>query len=381
MNACYPNNSLIISVKDGVDMLYTSPERILILGVFPVIIVVGLLGNVGFLFVIYKMDYMRNLTNIYLGNLAVADISIITVTAVRNFWSYINSPVQFDVPYRSSLGCMMSSFVSYITAFSSLSFVTLVIVERYLAICKPLQFRIISGKNRSIKLILGTWLGCSLLAGFFIFQFPSLEDLCIKWPDKEPFLSVPSKIYRCMPIYEWVTPVARYVRGIAFWSTLLVNVILSVKIIIALSQRNSLAKNNEQQTDIIRNQVARMLITNNAVFFVLNGPYHVRDIIHISQEHLGYDLINSFASYMMLWVGRVATVANSAVNPLIYNVTNPRYRQAFAKCFGCGSKTGNFSHGKGNQSIQISATHASSAAPQQAVWNHLRYMCAFFTIV
>ena len=113
-----------------------------------------------------------------------------------------------------------------------------------------------------------------------------------------------------------------------------------------------MAKNKQQQTDKIRNQVARMLITNNVVFFLLHGPYHVMNVIDISEEHLGYDLINSYASDVMFWVGRVAAVANSAVNPIIYNVTNPRYRQAFTKCFWCNSKAGNPRHLKNRISIE-----------------------------
>ena len=90
------------------------------------------------------MDYMRTLTNFYLGNLAVADLSFIAVTAVRYFWSYTRSPVQAEVPYRST-------FITYLCVFSCLSFFTLVTVERYFAICK--QFSKNSGKNRSIKLV------------------------------------------------------------------------------------------------------------------------------------------------------------------------------------------------------------------------------------
>ena len=368
MDDCHPNNSLTLITKFAIEMLYTTPERILILGVFPVIIIIGLLGSVGFMVVIYKMDDMKTLTNFYLGNLAAADLSFIIVTAVRYLWFYINSPVRIEIPYRSSFGCMMSLFITYLCLFLYLSLITLVTVERYFAICKPLQFRTISGKNRSIKLVLGTWLGCSLLAGFFIFLYPSLEVQCIKWPDDKTFRSLPSKIYICKSIYEWMWLTTKYVQGIAFWLSLVVNMILSVKIIIALSQRNSLAKSNKQQTDIIRNQVTRMLITNNAVFFLLHGPYQIRNIIRISQEHLGYDVTNSYIySDLMLWISRVGVIANSAVNPVIYNITNPRYRQAFLKCFGCGFTAEKSSHGKVTQLIQISATQASSAAPQQAV--------------
>ena len=349
-------------------MNYTpTHERMLLLGVFTVLIVIGLLGNIGVIFVIFKLNYMRNLTNFYLGNLAAADLCFITVMAVQYVWPQSKSPVKFDVPYRSSFGCIMSTFVTYLSVFTSFAFVTLVTVERYFAICKPLQFRRISGKNRSIKLILGTWLGCSLLAGPYFFWLPSLDATCIKWPNETTFISLPSKIYTCTSIYEWITPVVYYVQVIVFWPALFFNIILSVKIISALSQRNSLAKSNQQQTDIIRNQVARMLITNNVVFFLLHGPYHVMNVINISEEHLGYDLINSYASDVMFWVGQVSAVANSAVNPIIYNVTNPRYREAFAKCFWCDSKAGNSSHRKDTQPIRPSTTQGSAVEPQQAL--------------
>ena len=94
-----------------------------------------------------------------------------------------------------------------------------------------------------------------------------------------------------------------------------------------------------------------MLITNNSVFFLLHGPYHVLNVINISQEHLGYDLINSYAFDVMFLVVQVSAVANSAVNPIIYNATNPRYRQAFAQCFWCDSKACKFSYRKDTQPV------------------------------
>ena len=34
------------------------------------------------------------------------------------------------------------------------------------------------------------------------------------------------------------------------------------------------------------------------------------------------------------WVGRISALVNSAVNPILYNVTNAQYRAAFAEAFG-----------------------------------------------
>ena len=76
----------------------------------------------------------------------------------------------------------------------------------------------------------------------------------------------------------------QYVRDTAGRSALLVNVILSAKIIGALDQRNSLATANEQQTDIMvnRNQVglARIPFTNNVVFLLLHELFHDMNVIN-----------------------------------------------------------------------------------------------------
>ncbi|XP_072039575.1 thyrotropin-releasing hormone receptor-like [Amphiura filiformis] len=283
--------------------------------------------------------------------------------AIRYLWSYVHSDLAFDVPYKSSLGCVITTLPVYISLFSSFAFITLVIVERYFAICKPLYHRIVSSKGRSIKLVIATWFTAFVFAAIYTPNQSSLKFRCVKWPESELFAALPTKVYVCRSLdYRWVLPLGLYITAIPFWSALFVNAILSINISVTLHQREPLTeignqKSTKPKTDTTRNQVAKMLIANNTTFFLLAGPIQVLTLIQIIEYHYGSYLVGEFVFTILLWVGRVAAIANSAVNPIIYNVTNSRYRAAFAKCFGCANVEGRSSSKNGDRtkSLQISA--------------------------
>ncbi|XP_072039574.1 thyrotropin-releasing hormone receptor-like [Amphiura filiformis] len=362
MESCNINNTFEWSYEEA---LYNSHHKWLQLGVLPLLMIVGVVGNLGFLFVLFKLQQMRSITNFYLGNLAVADLSFITLMAIHYIWSYVYSDLKFDVPYKSSLGCVIFTLFTYISVFSSFALITLVIVERYFATCKPLYHRIVSGRSRSIKLVIATWFTSIVFAAIYTPSQSSLKFLCIKWPESELFVSLPTKVNICSSIaYRWIPPLSLYIQAIPFWSALLVNVILSINIIMTLHRREPLTeignqKSTKLKTDTTRNQVAKMLIVNNATFFLFAGPFQVMNLIQIIEHHYGSYLIGDFAHTILLWVGRVAAIANSAVNPIIYNVTNSRYRAAFAKCFSCTNVEGGSGNNGGTQTLQISLIPAN----------------------
>ena len=344
---CDVNNSRYLPPELAQDALYSIYEKVVVTAIIPITFIIGFIGNLGFLFVLLRLKYMRNITNFYLGNLAVADLTFIIIMTLRYTWFYANSYVDFSVSFDSSFGCVTSTFVVYLSIFSSFAFVTLVTVERYYAICKPLRHRIVSGRKHSLKLVLVTWLLCSFLAGLYTPSSAILKSLCIEWPDEEDFESLPTKVSRCEAMQPWMEPIALYLKAIVYWTSLTIYTIMGVKIIMKLTRRMSLTEESQCQTKqslksemkIVRNQVAKMLIINNTVFFVLHGLYHISNIIQIIEMHLGYHVIGICQYQNLLWVGKVAAIINSAINPIIFNVTNPRYREAFTICFGCRKRS------------------------------------------
>ena len=122
--------------------LYSETDKVMITIVFPFIVTLGLLANTAFLFTLVRVREMRTLTNFYLANLAFADLFFVIVTAVNHFYKYTWSPdFQRGVPWTSAVGCAAISAAIYMPFVASICLVTLVSLERFLAICFPLKHR------------------------------------------------------------------------------------------------------------------------------------------------------------------------------------------------------------------------------------------------
>ena len=140
-------------------LLYTQADKFMITIVFPFIVTLGVLANSAFLFTIVRVPKMRKLTNFYLANLAFADLFFVVVTTVNYFYKYIWSPdFERGSPWARSFGCAAMAAASYIPYFASISLVTLVSIERYLAISYPLKYRMANTKSRAVKLVISAWI-------------------------------------------------------------------------------------------------------------------------------------------------------------------------------------------------------------------------------
>ena len=69
--------------------LYKSTDKFMISVIFPIIILVGIFSNSGFLFSIARVRDMRTITNFYLANLAGADLLFAISTAVKVIYPYM----------------------------------------------------------------------------------------------------------------------------------------------------------------------------------------------------------------------------------------------------------------------------------------------------
>ena len=84
-----------------------------------------------------------------------------------------------------------------------------------------------------------------------------------------------------------------------------------------------------------RNQVARMLILNGIIFFFCLAPFEVMNLDLFCYWWAGYRIFGAVKKRYVSWIGCIAVLLNSAINPILYNVSNERYRTAFAETFGC----------------------------------------------
>ena len=140
----------LTSQDEAASYSYTDAERIFITILTPVISGFGVVANVSFLFVIYRVSNMRTATNIFLANLAVADGMVLIVNTMRYMWTYFDMPlVNYGDPFSGEVGCVIPVLLTYTSTCASMCFLVLVAFERYTAVCVPLLYRRNSMKSQS----------------------------------------------------------------------------------------------------------------------------------------------------------------------------------------------------------------------------------------
>ena len=139
----------------------------------------------GFLFTIVRVRDMHTLTNFYLANLACADLFFALITTVKYIYPYIwNSEFTGGGPWETQFGCAAISALPSFVYYTSIYLVTLVSIERYLAICHPLKDRMVNKKSRTVKMVAGAGLLALILAALTAPVGSKLYVFCMILPEK-----------------------------------------------------------------------------------------------------------------------------------------------------------------------------------------------------
>ncbi len=319
-----------LSVGEAEGYQYTPFQEIFILNVVPVVTFFGLLTNSAFLYVIYCVPAMRTPTNFYLANLAVSDAVLLIVTTSNYLWTYFKMPIDYGYPFGST-GCAISMWVIYVFSFASIAFLTLVALERYQAVCRPLHYRQRNVSSHplyeNMKFTLLTWISLIVIVATPI-AFVRIDYKCFNWPPVEPFSTYPSVVHNCQwPDWTWI-----FLDGadiIEFSIALFINVVVYINIVRELSKR----QRPKGKSSASRSHVARMLCINAFIFFLCLFPIQLSNVaeIHYFITKTNEAFYGDAADSLILWIGRVAFLLNSSVNPIIYSISNPEYRKAFRK--------------------------------------------------
>lgn len=350
---------------------YRSMQWIMVIAV-PLILICGVGGNMAFLLVLYRVPQMRNDTNFYLGNLAIADVSYLVIAGTRYLIAYGRSPVMFlSFPFYTNIGCALPTYLVNTSYFASVWLVTLVAAERYLAICRPMRHMVIrAGKRRAVKLVILAWLSAGIMAAFAAPFGPGLT-ICVRRQHVDDVILV---FTSCAATCRWCGLLLQAIDCVQFNVAFWLNLFLYSRIILTLNSRPSVIDYSSSSvkyktspaassatmattttmmkrhvipkrssSDIKmyqdRNQVARMLVVNVLVFFLCLFPFSVvYNLTELLAAWSGGDysfLLTQEQSRWMSWVGKLTALINSAVNPFIYSMCNRRYRMAFQKGIRC----------------------------------------------
>lgn len=317
--------------EEAKDSLYSTVSLSVILLFLPAVTAFGMLCNSAFIYVVYRIKSMRNATNIFLVNLAVADSLLLVAAFCQYIGSYINSP-DYHVhgfSFHSKLECIVPNFLVYLCYYTSLWTVTLVSIERYIALCRPFWYKLVSGKRKSLRKIFAAWCISGLFASLTI-PYTNSRRVCIVASDGVEQYSQCTR--NCYQEGNWCN-MALYASDLAqYLFALIINVVLYGCIVRQTTKSSFFSLPlHEKRAHQMRILMMKMLMVNCFIFFICLLPFSIINLDAVCKCDW-FSWKDTF-SITFVWTARILFLLNSALNSIVYVLVNPVYRAAFKQAF------------------------------------------------
>ena len=296
------------------------------------------LSNILFLMVVARVHFMRTTTNFYLVNLAISDMFYILGTTSFFTIRYFSSPIRLDSSLFGWAGCYCTYLFGAVFFYTSMILISLVSLDRYLAICHPLNHMVIKTRSRTVKIVVGGWCFGVISSVITIFVYLDFHTLCIIWPDLQDFKDFPATIQICGFGDENIAPNLVVVIGtcIVWILTSLCNGFFYCKLLCSVRS----VDRNLTMTKSARNkkQVTLILVINGTIFFICSSMYFISFII-VAIGTNGNEALSSSQEVAWFCMIYVVTFINSSVHSVVYNVASQQYRKAFILTLTCSASS------------------------------------------
>ncbi|NP_001127714.1 neuropeptide receptor A16 [Bombyx mori] len=317
-------------VKMIQEYIYPNPYEWILIATHTFVFITGLFGNALVCVAVYRNHSMRTVTNYFIVNLAVADFMVILFC--------LPATVLWDVTETWFLGeglCKVLPYFQSVSVTVSVLTLTFISVDRWYAICFPLKFKSTTGRAKTAILII--WL-VSLC-----FNIPELVVLKLV-----RFVPLRFELPYLLQCYGTWSPSSELV-----WHILKVLLIYTLPLVLMAVAYHQIARVLWSSNGIpgqadtkklataeltqlrSRRKAAKMLVSVVIMFAVCYFPVHLLSVMR-------YTIDMGQTEFITIWalVSHVMCYANSAINPLIYNLMSDKFRREFRRAFCCSTSPG-----------------------------------------
>ena len=277
----------------------------------------SILGNLLVVYVINKDYGMKTVTNIFIHNLALTDISMATLH--MPFWvaSLYTGTWNFSQEW-----CEVSAAIQLTLGMASILNMGLIALNRYIIVVKPALYSKLLPSRRTARLYsVLVWVVAILLAtpplyGWGKMTYHTKFSVCtFSWQE--------------IHISYTIVIVGGLVNGVTcaiFYSyhKIYKEVKESTQNINANSKQNGVNAFKFDRTDI---KLLKTCFTVVCVFVITWGPVTMVVIIETAGCYIPREVYTTVI-YLMF--------SSSLVNPIIYGIMNPQFKEAFKKALNCG---------------------------------------------
>ncbi|KAJ6655636.1 hypothetical protein lerEdw1_004872 [Lerista edwardsae] len=280
-------------------------SAILISFVYSVVCLVGLCGNSMVIYVILRYAKMKTATNIYILNLAIADellmlsVPFLVAATLLRHW-----------PFGAPL-CRLVLSVDAVNMFTSVYCLTVLSVDRYVAVVHPLRAARYRRPSVAKAVNLAVW-ALALLTILPIVVFARAE--------RNSDGTVACNVMMPEPRRRWLTAFVLYTSLMGF--LLPVGAISLCYVLILAKLRGVALKAGWQQRKRSERKLTLLVMMVVAVFVVCWLPFYVVQLVHL------------FAEPDDATVSQLAVVlgyANSCANPILYGFLSENFKRSFQR--------------------------------------------------
>ncbi|KAL2099243.1 hypothetical protein ACEWY4_005723 [Coilia grayii] len=276
---------------------------------------VGILGN-AFVLAVFLLQRARwSVPEIYLGNLALADLLMLCLLP---FWG-VNVLNDYDWPFGEFL-CVVTSLSITTNMYTSVFLLAMISVDRYLALVQTMKARWLRRKRYAKAVCAVLWLlGVAVCA-------PVLPHRKLRY---EPEYQVMT-CFLDYPHDSWKVAHHILLNLMGFALPFLAISFCSINVVRALHRRNDHACGWDQG-----DRKATALVYAVTLFFLICwGPFHLFTFLHILCDFQVLDAAqwmevmaigDQFATYFAF--------LNSSLNPLLYVFTGQYFRRKLSELY------------------------------------------------
>ncbi|XP_050782958.1 somatostatin receptor type 3 [Gopherus flavomarginatus] len=295
--------NLSTTASPGMDV-----SEVLIPLVYLIVCVVGLVGNSLVIYVVLRHSVRESVTNVYILNLALADELFmlgLPFLAAQNALSYW--------PFGSFM-CRLVMAVDSINQFTSIFCLTVMSVDRYLAVVHPGK----SSKWRTARVAKAVSATVWVLSSVVVLpvvvfsNVPLGMSTChIQWPE---------------PASMWRAGFIIYTATLGFFGPLLVICLCYLLIVVKVRSSSRRVRALSSKRKRSERRVTRMVVAVVAVFVLCWLPFYVLNIVNVVCP-----LPNEPSLFGVYFLVVVLPYANSCANPIIYGFLSYRFKQGFRR--------------------------------------------------
>lgn len=298
-------SSLGLNISEAKEHPQDRASSVVISFIYFVVCALGLWGNTLVIYVILRHAKMKTVTNIYILNLAVADVlCMMSLPFIALQLALVHWPF-------GEVLCKVIMSVDSLNQFTSIFCLMVMSIDRYLAVVHPIKstkWR----KPRIAKLINLTVWGVSLLVIIPTMIFSGLNNL--------PVCGI-----------VWPEPMDVYCKGFIFFTFLVgfflpLTVICLCYIFIIVKVKSSGMRVSSTKRKRSERKVTRMVSIVVVVFVLCWLPFYIFNLTSVTSSIEPTSAIKSAFDFVV-----VLGYVNSCANPILYAFLSDNFKNSFQK--------------------------------------------------